>query len=673
MPLSTNQIQADFQLTDPIAHLIAEEWVNAAKALKATVPTAADLAQMITGAGYDLTMQGAPQLQINLIDENWSLMDSGFFDPNDIGRLDKIDIQYGTRVTDGTPYHWRIWQFSPSSNFTIQTYWIPRVVAELMSLHGPFKASRSRRTRAEFLSMCARKVPFAVFHSKQLDQVQPVAKVQVPTDTGKTLKAASAHKTVGISESTMNDLNLQVQGKPMGDRQRQNVNSILRVADKLGAGLVATQAAVYAGIWESNLEVYAQNAKTGYWGVFQASPSQFSQADVVGMATSFFQGGKGFQHGGAIASSATIKNPIEIAVRVEVPSLWPQNAYAAEAGYPGDKAALDEVNAIIQAGGGATGSGGVAGAPVEPVQQYNFSIGTQQDPHEDYWTGMNRLAQEVNWELVVDGDDIYYDSDRTLARQQLAAVVDRNDPAVDSWNYDWNRTQLPTNFSLVLECEPFEFSAGQVLQLTHFGPASVGSTMGLPGRWLIGEIQRRPGDIVETYTLVQPQHALREPAPQLGLATVDQKKITLTGKGVNPFALATGFVAGRTDMGVDASMQPGSQIVAPFDSKYIDTYPNWYQGQPYMAFEIVGGTYNGWAYYLAEQINPATFKKDQIIKAGTVIATYASTGTGIEMGLANPKNPAQTLAQGTTGYTEGEVTTAGKRWRAILKALGAPV
>lgn len=664
----------DFQLTDGVAHLVATAWIDAARARKPAVPTAADLATMITGVGYDLTMDGAPQLQINLLDQNWTLMDSGFFDPaTGDAFLDRLDIQYGQRETDGALYYWRFWQFSPSSDFTIQTFWIPRVVGDLMTLKGPFKASRSRRTRAEFLGMCVAKVPYATFHSKQLATVQEVAKVNIPTDSGKTIKAASKHKTVGISESTMNDLDLTVQGKPMGDRQRQNVNSILNVADKLGAGLVATQAAIFAGIWESNMEIYAQNASSGDWGIFQAQPKYFSQGDVSGMATSFFQGGKGFQHGGAIASSATIKDPVEIAVRVEAPSVWPDNAYAKEAGYPGQKAALDEVNAIIQAGGGATGSGGVAGAPVEPVQQYNFTIGTQQDPHENYWTGMNRLTQEVQWELVIDGDDVYYDSDKTLARAELAAVIDRDDPAVDSWNYDYNRSALPSNFDIVLECDPFTFFSGQVVQVKRFGPASAGSTMGLPGRWLIGEIQRQPGDIVETHTLVQPQKALREPAPELGVASVPQGKITLTGKGVNPFALATGFVAGRTDMGVDASMDPGSQILAPFDSRYIGTYPNWFRGQPYMACEIVGGTYNGWAYYLAEQIVPAQFKKDQIIKAGTVIATYARTGTAIEMGLANPKNPAQTLAQGTTGYVEGEVTNAGKRWRAILKALGAPV
>jgi hypothetical protein len=48
------------------------------------------------------------------------------------------------------------------------------------------------------------------------------------------------------------------------------------------------------------------------------------------------------------------------------------------------------------------------------------------------------------------------------------------------------------------------------VKLNGFGPASEGSTMGLPGRWLVGEVQRNPGDIVATLTLVQPTKELKK-------------------------------------------------------------------------------------------------------------------------------------------------------------------
>lgn len=141
--------------------------------------------------------------------------------------------------------------------------------------------------------------------------------------------------------------------------------------------------------------------------------------------------------------------------------------------------------------------------------------------------------------------------------------------------------------------------------------------------------------------------------------------------GVNPFSLAKGFIAGRTDQGVDADMQAGSPILAPFNSQYLGTISNWFEGQPYIAFKITSGAYAGKVYYLAEQIVPGAFSPGQTVNAGQQIATYASSGTGIEMGLANPSNWAQTLAQATTGYTEGEATQAGQEWRSILQSLGA--
>lgn len=672
MTLSSDQLNQDWQRSSPFAHAVAQEWVAATYQLKGIAPSAADLADRITGVGYDLTMQGAPEIEIDLMDENWELLDSGFFDPANKGTLDRIDINF----PQGSKYRWRLFQFSPRGDYTIQTYWVPRVVTDMMNLnakHNPLQASRGRRTRAEFIrSAFQRAAPYATFHSAQLDTVQKVGALTIPT-SGTSLKSAT--KTFkGISTSAMNASNLTVKGQPMGDRQRQQANILLRVADKLGAGKVATEAIIYAGIWESNLEIYSTTG--AYWGVLAGKVGIWSQSDTSGMATAFLLGNsaKGYQGGGAIALSATINNPIEIAVKVEVPSIWPINAYALESGYPGNAQALAEVDAIIEAGGGATGTGGVSGAPVEPVQAYNFQIGTTANPFEDYWTAVNRLAQEVNWEIVIDGDDVYYDSDVTLCRGQIAAVIDRHDEAVTAnWSYDWDRTHLPTNFQLEVECDPLEFVPADVIKLTNFGPASAGSSIHLPGRWLLGETVRRPGDIVETLTLVQPTKPLPEPAPTVGTAPVKPGKIKLTGKGVNPFTEATNLVAGRVDDGKDYSMAPGSPILAPFDSMCLGTrVANWYAGQPLIGFQIVGGTYNGWCYYFAEQISPVTFKSNQIIKAGTTIAHYASSGTGIECGLLDPVTKWKTLAQ-ANGHGGEVPSPEGLRWQAILHALGAPV
>lgn len=146
-----------------------------------------------------------------------------------------------------------------------------------------------------------------------------------------------------------------------------------------------------------------------------------------------------------------------------------------------------------------------------------------------------------------------------------------------------------------------------------------------------------------------------------------------SGSYVNPFGQAKGFQLGRTDQGVDANMTPGSAIVAPADSKIVAIAPNWYAGQPAIVAQITDGPLKGKLYYLAEQINPSVAVGD-VVTAGQKIATYASSGTGIEFGWASlsglTSTGFRTLAQATTGYTEGEVTAAGQSMLAFLKSLG---
>lgn len=497
--MTSTQLERDFSITEPVALAIAES-ITRSKVLRGkSVPTVVDLAGMITGVGEALTMQGAPQLQINLEDEGFALLESGFWGASPKhGRLDEIELNHPA----GSKYWWRLRQVSPKADFSVQTYWIPRVVRELMDLEGPLKASRASRTRARFLKMLCDHVPDIKFHSKQIAAKQPIAPVKISSS------GSSGAKSVGLSSKSTKGLT--VKGSAMTTAQRDVAGTLLQVCDRANAGAAATEGVIYAAIYESGFDPHANNGS--FWGVLSGAVSTWQQTDTVGMAEAFLHGGKGFQSGGAIALSHTVSNPVEIAVRVEAPSVWPNNAYAAQSGYPGDAKALAEVKAIIQAGGGATGTGGLESG-TETVQQYNFEVGTTNEPHEDYWTAMNRLAQEVNWELVVDGPDIYYDSDVTLCRMTVADVIERTDDNVIDWSYDWDDRQIVTNLVLVIACDEFAYKPADAVEVKGFGPASEGSTIGLPGRWLVGEAQRNPGDIVATLTLVQPTRPLKEPAP----------------------------------------------------------------------------------------------------------------------------------------------------------------
>jgi hypothetical protein len=135
---------------------------------------------------------------------------------------------------------------------------------------------------------------------------------------------------------------------------------------------------------------------------------------------------------------------------------------------------------------------------------------------------------------------------------------------------------------------------------------------------------------------------------------------------INPLRYVT--VWGRTDQGVDAAMPIGAPILAPCKVKILALIPNWYAGQPLVYYELLAGPEAGKIQYVSEQITDIA-PAGAILQQGQVIARYARTGTNIEFGWSTVNGV--TLARATTGYTEGQVTPAGRSIRAWLNALGA--
>lgn len=527
-------LEHDYEAITPDAHVIATSLVKAKKKVRRKVhghwrtvtvdkgePKEADLASSMTGIAPDLTMQGASQLVLTLQDPTWRILDSGFFDADEDGRLDNLDVNY----PDGSRHWWRLHQVSAQADHVLELTLLPRIVCELMDLHGPVKVNRAKRTRAEFLkSLCAKVKDDSgeiEFYSKQLDVKQKIGEGST-TDTKPSSKAPpkKAAKAAGIGA---NAHGLVSRGSPLTADQIRNANTILQVGEKLNAPHNALVACIYAAMGENNLVIDASNN-----GVFATTgvPSAYNHGtDLPAQAEGWFTGGTSFANGGGIKLANAGHPPVQIANAVEMNGVYLESTrvngpYAGPNG-TGDSYAqhvpptrIQDAEAVVAAGGGAIGATG--STTIEVKQPYYFEVAKD----EDYWAAMNRLAQEVGWELVVDGNRVYYDSDLTLIRQKVAAVVHRDDPTVLQWTYDWVNRHLATNLQLNLMSAMFEFHAGEVVLLDGFGPASTGSTAKLPGRWLINEIARSAGDQFSTLTLVQPTAPKKEPAPQVTTKTI---------------------------------------------------------------------------------------------------------------------------------------------------------
>jgi len=140
---------------------------------------------------------------------------------------------------------------------------------------------------------------------------------------------------------------------------------------------------------------------------------------------------------------------------------------------------------------------------------------------------------------------------------------------------------------------------------------------------------------------------------------------TTNAKYIDPLQYVT--VWGRTDQGVDAAMPVGAPILAPCRVKVLATIPDWFAGQPLVYFELLEGPDAGRVQYVAEQITDLA--PVGIVQQGQPIARFAASGTDIEYGWAVLNG--ETLARATTGYTEGQITPAGRSMRAWLNSLGA--
>ncbi len=140
---------------------------------------------------------------------------------------------------------------------------------------------------------------------------------------------------------------------------------------------------------------------------------------------------------------------------------------------------------------------------------------------------------------------------------------------------------------------------------------------------------------------------------------------TTNAKYIDPLQFVT--VWGRTDQGVDAQMPVGAPILAPCRIKVLAIIPNWFAGQPLVYFELLEGPDAGRIQYVAEQIT--AIAPVGILQKGQVLARYAAAGTAIEYGWSTINGV--TLARATSGYTEGQVTPAGRSIRAWLNGLGA--
>jgi hypothetical protein len=249
---------------------------------------------------------------------------------------------------------------------------------------------------------------------------------------------------------------------------------------------------------------------------------------------------------------------------------------------------------------------------------------------------------------------LWFVSGDYLFQQDPQLTIERGENGVDTidLNLDMGARDSIAQCTVNARTDMWAALPGMIVQVNNRGPAT--------GKWFVASFESHPLDESQqvTITLQKPVPKRAEPAATditnqatrgRGVAA-DTKAGTPNSRGViNPIP---GFKVGRQDMGVDGSAAPGTPIFAPADCVLVSGpggFPGvakWYAGQPLLLFQFLtkppGAPTSYW--YVAEQIVPTSTQGGTMFKQGAVVATFANSGTGIEIGWGSPTSNARTYA-----------------------------
>lgn len=137
-----------------------------------------------------------------------------------------------------------------------------------------------------------------------------------------------------------------------------------------------------------------------------------------------------------------------------------------------------------------------------PIRE-TLARGTSQDPKEDTWTALNRIASEVQWRCFEVGGTIYFGPDSWLMGQAPIATIQEFEGGIEFIDLDYDVNKPLTTATITANASLWAYPPGQVVKIVKLGPGS--------GAWLISNVARTMYQDQTTVTVTKPQAALPEP------------------------------------------------------------------------------------------------------------------------------------------------------------------
>lgn len=539
-----------------VASFIATKILLTASGKKNSVSLSAEeFANAVSEIELETQIKGASFIKVHLIDPNWKIATSGLVDVNAEGLLPEAEAEFPEK----SGWIWTLCAVEVTNDFSSGANLIltfeDKIVNELRQEWGLKRAKPGYNARAQFIKSLIHEVslhgkpairsriPSAEGAADTLDKEitaikQAVENLEsgggaVATPEAEGIAAAQQNKSGGISGAS----GVTVKGAKADSEQIATMNEALGFAAALKAGQLATEALVTACIVESE---FRKNASGGGLLQFEVATAKGKGVEPgnVGQEVDAVLNDPGATGKGGMISLAR-QNPNSPAWKIAQEEQG-SGAGAASEGQANYGPWVGEAKAIIAAYGGVGAGGGASGggAPAQSTAG-ELARGTTENPDEDSWDCIQRLAGDVNWFAFTNGHTLYYLDGPELAAQKpslyvnvpantvsketargkrvtesaaiqvpLTATFDNTtleylqDRKVHGKVQKRSRTakpQTPSEIRMNLVCDITAYRAGEVFYFVDSGP--------LNGRWIITDATRNCLKDTFTQFILEPPSA----------------------------------------------------------------------------------------------------------------------------------------------------------------------
>lgn len=442
------------------------------------------LHEFITDATFDRMITGASTLTLEVEDYDRKLLDSKLIKEASRASIDKLDFVLAQVRKQGNK---------------LTLVFEDWAVAELRKKKGAKKAFRDTTTRAQFIERLVKEVPGLKYYSPEKDVVQPIEPAETASEESADDPEADGvnGRDRGFPRGT--PAGITIEGVPATRDQVDNIEQVINLGLRLRMPERVIESAVATILTESR----ARNLPGGdedSVGLFQQRPSQGWPAtrDINIDGTEYYK-----------RALRTYENNLSVnktVLEIHVLSQMVQRSYANTPGPTyGENYRRFEPETLNIMDLFFGGDGVDTGFDQVTYERYEFTRGTEDDPNEDSWTCMQRLAEEVQWRCFAVGKTIYFVRDlRLLKNKPLATIAEFSD-GVDYIDFDYDVGKKVSSGTVYGRASRWAVPPGAIFLLEHMGPAN--------GRFIVSSIRRAMYKTATEISFVGPRPTLPEPTP----------------------------------------------------------------------------------------------------------------------------------------------------------------